>query len=177
MSQDDLSSRENQKPPSRRSWIVGLNVAAGVVAVLVFAGVALGGRHGSSPQSGQSSTAAATPTPTSAGTPTGPSSGPPVLVQFTAVGAGQHSCDSAGHAHSVTGGSKVRFKFVNETQQNLQIIWLNLAGARVNESLLPPDYMYTVNTFIGDDWMVADNSSDCLAIFSVKGAGSVTAFA
>ena len=92
------------------------------------------------------------------------------------MGAGQHSCDSAG-PHSVTGGSKVRFKFVNETQQNLRIIWLNLTGARVNESPLPPGYMYTVNTFIGDDWMVADNSSDCLAIFSIKGAGSVTVFA
>lgn len=175
MSQDDLSSRENQKPPSRRrSWIVGLNVAAGAVVVLVFAGVALSSRHGATEATPSPTAGTPTPTPTIAGSPTAPASGTSAPAQFFSVGADQYSCDSAGHIHSVLGGSKVPFSFVNDSSQDLQIIWLNYLGARINERLLLSGSRYNVDTFIGHDWMVADHSSDCLAIFSVTGPGSVT---
>jgi len=142
--------------------------------VLIFTGVALSGRPGARQEGTQTPTPKGTSTPTVAGSATATAPHSPLPPQFHSVGANQYSCDSASHSHSVTGGSRVLFSFVNDSQLNLRIIWLNYAGARVNERLLSPGGMYSVNTFIGYDWMVANHSSDCLAIFTVTGPGSVT---
>jgi len=186
MSQDDLSSRENQRPPSRRSrsaWIISLNIAVLGIGAVVFTGIALGGHHSieNAGPPGTASAAASTQVPT--GSPTGspvgsppPGSGSPVSPspQFSGTGASQYPCSDEDAIHSASGGFAVRFSFVNDSPESLQIIWLNYAGSRVTYNTVPSGYTYNVNTFTGNVWMVASSSASCLGIFYINGPGSVS---
>ena len=186
MSQDDLSSRENQRPPSRRSrsaWIISLNIAVLGIGATVFTGIALGGHHSieNAGPPGTASPAASTQVPI--GSPTGGAHGSPPpgggsagspSPQFSGTGASQYPCSDEGAIHSVSGGFAVRFSFVNDSPYSLQIIWLDYVGSRVTYNTVPSGDTYNVNTFTGNVWMVASSSASCLGIFYINGPGSVS---
>jgi hypothetical protein len=181
VSQDDLSTRENQRPPSRRRWIVSLNIAAAGAVAAIVAVVAIGGHR---PPSNASPTpsltsAAAQPASSPPDATTSPTLGDSATAapppSFTGYGASEYSCNEEGSIYSQAGGSEVPFSFVNETSGELQIIWFDSIGNATPEDTLPAGQTYTVNTFTDYAWMVASPSGGCLGIFVITGSGHVTA--
>lgn len=184
MSQDDLSTRENQRPPSRRgrlAWIVSLNIVAIGTAAGLIVGITSGGIHSEASPASPSSVATepvqSAPAVSSSSTSSGDAGGPtlPGTPSFSGAGANQLPCSDEGSIHSAQGGSEVRFSFINDTPESLRIIWLNYVGARETYGMLPPGYRYSVKTYTGSGWIVADSSADCLSIFSLTDSGEVTA--
>ena len=174
MSQDDLGSRENQRPPgrrSRRAWIISMNIAAGVVFAVGFIGVSLS-QHNNAPLSAEASPSAApsTAAPASAAPTT---AAPAQPLQFSFTGASQYPCSGKGTIYSAVGGLAVLFSFVNNSSETLQIIWLNNNGNRETYDTLPPGDTYNVNTSIDQAWMIADASTSCQGIFVVNGSGQI----
>ena len=180
MSQDDLSTRENQRPPSRGrsrlAWIVSLNIVAVGTAAGLISGITLGGSHSHAPTT-SSSPADSVPAASASSAISSDTAGNPLPAtpSFSGTGAYQLPCSDEGSIHSAQGGSEVPFSFINDTSESLQIIWLNYAGDRKTYDTLPSGYKYSVNTFAGSIWMVADSSADCLSIFSINDSGEVTA--
>jgi hypothetical protein len=179
MSQDDLSSRENQRPPGRRSrstWI-SLNIAGGLAVAGIVVGITLSTTHDIGAVAGP------TPEPTS-GTTSQAASGSqsvPVTIdrdgeeiRVSGAGAGLASCSAASATHSKNLGSMVAFSFVNEFGEILRISWLNYQGTAVLYDLLSPGQTYKAMTAIGNVWRIATASSDCLAVVSIQGSGYVS---
>jgi hypothetical protein len=94
--------------------------------------------------------------------------------RFAGFGASQLSCNDEGSIHSAPGGSEVSFSFINDTSGSLRIIRLDYFGNRETFDTLLPGYRYSVNTFTGNDWVVADSSANCLSIFAITDFGQVT---
>lgn len=180
MSQDDLSSRENQRPPGRRSrapWIIGLNIAAGLTAAAVFTGISLGTQHGvtagaSAPVVVISGTTAATGGPHGSA-PATTGALPGIQVSFT--GASLDQCSAEGTIHSTSGGRQVVFVFGNNTSGTLHLSWLNHQGHSVPYETLLPGQASTMNTATGDVWKIANTSSGCLVILTISGLGLISA--
>ena len=176
MSQDDLSSRENQRPPGRRSrapWIIGLNIAAGVTAAAVFTGISLSTQH--------APIIASSPRPVAnSGTPVGAPRGPWHMaeiagVKFSYAGASLDKCSAEGTIHSTSGGRQVVFVFGNNTSGTLHLSWLNHQGHSVPYDTLLPGQASTMNTATGDVWKIANTSSGCLVILTISGLGLISA--
>jgi hypothetical protein len=98
-------------------------------------------------------------------------------VQFAVTGASQQSCSAEGTVSSSSTGLEVRFFFQNETAETLQIIWINYTGSPETYDSLPPGGAYSVNTFVGNLWVIGDASSSCLGLFDIEGSGQITASA
>jgi len=175
MSQDDLSSRENQRPPGRRSrapWIIGLNIAAGLTAAAVFTGISLSTQHAAP---------IAVSSPVRVGEPgqAGPTMGPPRItasagVQLSYTGASLDKCSAEGTIHSTSGGPQVFFSFENNTSGTLHLSWLNHRGDSVSYGTIPPGKTSGMNTAIGDVWKIASPSSVCLVILTISGRGQIS---
>lgn len=187
MLQDDLGSRENQRPPGRRgrlAWIISLNIAAVVVAAGAFVGVSHGGHPNAAapnppaPSStvppGAGSATSAAPTNAAPGS-VPPTTAAPAPSDFSPVGASTFPCSDESSLRSTGGGAQVPFSFVNNSQESLQIIWLNYSGSRVTYDILPPGRTYRINTYVGEVWIIADSSASCLGIFSIDGPGNISA--
>ena len=76
---------------------------------------------------------------------------------------------------SSSAGQAIRFYFENETSESLQIVWINYSGSPQTFDTLPPGYVYSVNTFVGNVWLISDTSSNCLGLFGIEGSGHITA--
>ena len=98
-------------------------------------------------------------------------------MQFTVTGPAQQSCSAEGTVSSSSAGQEVRFFFQNETSESLQIVWINYSGSPETYDTLPPGYTYSVNTFVGNVWLISDTSSSCLGLFDIEGSGHITASA
>ena len=177
MSQDDLSSRENQRPPGRRSrapWIIGLNIAAGVTAAAVFTGISLSTQH--------APIIASSPRPVAnSGTPVGAPRGPWHMaeiagVKFSYAGASLDKCSAEGTIHSTSRGPQVFFSFENNTSGALHLSWLNHQGDSVSYGTIPPGKMSGMNTAVGDVWKIANASSVCLVILTIHGRGHISVY-
>jgi hypothetical protein len=177
MSHDDLSSAENQRPPGRGrpTWIISLNVAVGLAAVAIFAEVALIPHHGpESPTSGAAADMTVPAEATSAVASAAPAHEASAGAQFSFDGASQDQCSAKGTIESVSLGSRVPFTFDNESPVPVQVIWLNYQGGSVPYATLAPGGTYSVNTTIGNVWMIATTAQSCLGIFSVLGTGHIS---
>ena len=163
MSQDDPSSRENQRPPSRsRSpWVIGVNIAAGLAVAGVVAGISLSTQHAANVlgASAPSSLAPTTMAPESASASTAASAG----AQFSFAGASMDQCSDKGTIRSTSRGPKVSFAFENNTATILHIIWINYQGSPVSYGPIPPGQTYGADTAIGNVWEIASASSSCPA--------------
>lgn len=76
---------------------------------------------------------------------------------------------------STSAGQRVSFSFQNESSETLQIIWINYSGSPETYATLPPGETYSVNTFVGNVWLIGDASSNCLGIFDIEGSGHISA--
>ena len=156
--------------------MIGLNVAVGVAAVAIFAGVTLIPRH--TPDSVSAGLGEPTVVVSAEGI-SAPASGTstneaPAAEQFSFAGAGQDQCSAEGSIQSAALGPQVTFSFENETSQAVQIIWLNYQGSSVPYATLPPGETYSVNTTIGNVWMIASTAQSCLGIFSIRDTGQIS---
>jgi hypothetical protein len=172
MSQDDLSSRENQRPPGRRSrstWI-GLEIAAGLAIAGIVAGVSLSTLGG-----GTEATGGTTPSASSAQTATaGATIAGGEVIGVSVTGASLHLCSAEGTIHSVNLGPGVTFSFENHLGEILHISRLNYQDRWVPTHSLPPGDTYDVNTTVGNVWMIAFASPICLTILSIQNSGHIS---
>jgi hypothetical protein len=120
----------------------------------------------SKPPLQNSSQAATTVPPTTAP----PSTIPPATLNFSDYGLSPYSCQQEGRLHSVPGGAATVMYFYNRSSVTLLIIWINYNGLCQQYDTLPPGGSFTINTFIGNLWMIANSSANCLGVYDINGA-------
>jgi Hsp70 protein len=185
-----------ERPPNPRGkQLRRLAVLAG--SIFAIAGLATGlalANSGPSPAPLPTNTDSATPAFTTAPASTAPpttsapsfTTAPPVTTappstappnnapaQFSFTEASQYPCSREGTIRSAAGFS-VAFAFVNDTSDPLQIIWIDDNGNRQIQDTLPAGDTYNVTIRTNEAWIIADDSSNCLAIFGINGAGQIT---
>jgi len=69
--------------------------------------------------------------------------------------------------------SEVKFTFINQSTQTLQIIWITFSGGRETYKTLPPGTSYIQYTYIHHAWLIADAATSCLGIFRINGPGQI----
>ncbi len=65
------------------------------------------------------------------------------------------------------------FTFVNNSPTELNIIWLDFSGHRQLYDVLRPGGSYSVETYIGHDWLITSSTARCLGIFGVYSSGQI----
>lgn len=50
-------------------------------------------------------------------------------------------------------------RFVNKTNRNVDVVWVNYEGARVRYKTLNPDNYLDINTFAGHPWIFFDSET------------------
>jgi Hsp70 protein len=179
---------EPDRATQRRKQLRRLAILAGSIFAVAGAvtGIALGLTGGTSPPP-VSPPSTAPPSTTAPPISTSPSTTAPVTtpsttappataapLSFSFADASQYPCNDEGNLHSASDGPNASFAFINNTSEPLQIIWLDGSGNRQTEDTLPGNETFTDNIRADEAWMIADSSSDCLAIFGVNGSGQIT---
>jgi eukaryotic-like serine/threonine-protein kinase len=133
----------------RKSWPPALtaSVAAAIVVVAVVATLA-----------------ALSPTP-----------GKSVHQTIASVsGATRVSCQDHGSLRSSDGGRGVAYSFANKSAADIQIWFVNAAGAGVLKGTVGPGGSFGRSASVGQYWMVTNPGGGCLSIFRISGGGGVT---
>jgi hypothetical protein len=146
-------------------WIMVAGVCAIIIVVLTFVLV----RQGSHPTTSLPGTVVTTPGQTTPAQTTPP----PPTYYFSYDGATQYPCSYESNMHSVGGGYEEPFSFVNRSATYVQIDWLNLNGARELYDTLQPGESYTIESYVGHVWLIANPEAACLGIFDVDNYGQV----
>jgi serine/threonine protein kinase len=100
-----------------------------------------------------------------------PKRAPSPAYHLSYGGAGLLSCSAEGSVHSVGGGARVVFAFINNSRTGVRIIWLNATGTPVLYDTVSPDAEYRVETYVGHYWLLETPDSRCLGIFDIAGEG------
>jgi len=93
--------------------------------------------------------------------------------QVDVKGASWNSCSGEGAIHSVPSSAGEPFTFVNNSPTDLNIIWLDFSGHRELYDVLRPGRSYSVDTYIGHDWLITSSPARCLGIFGVYSSGQI----
>ena len=89
-------------------------------------------------------------------------------------GATRLSCQDHGSFRSSDSGRGVAYSFVNSSAADIQIWFVNSAGAGVLKGTVGPGGSFGRSASIGQYWMVTDHGGDCLSIFRISGGGVAT---
>ncbi len=159
--------------PLAMVWISGALLAAFAAAALALdgAGSQSPGTHSRPPAA---KSASASPLPAPSRRPL-QAVAPPVgtTYQVDVRGANWNSCSDEGSIHSVPSRAGEPFTFVNNSPTNLNIIWLDFSGRRQLYDVLRPGRSYSVDTYIGHDWLITSSTARCLGIFGIYNSGQI----
>ena len=75
------------------------------------------------------------------------------------------SCDEESNLHSLGTKNPTTLHFVNRSPSTRLVYWISHAGTRTLYTTLLPGKLFTVQTYIGHPWIVADTSDKCLGIY------------
>lgn len=59
-------------------------------------------------------------------------------------------------------------RFVNKTNRNVDVVWVNYEGARVRYKTLSPDQYLDINTFAGHPWIFFDSETGDRMVVQLK---------
>jgi len=180
------SSRPAVRPPrpgrgprfrGRRAalaWACGALVAVSVAAVFALSN---GGRSPSAPATPAVS-ASVRPAPVSTPSVTQPAgtSAATILAppyRFQLAGASPASCSQEGSVYSPASTSEVVFTFINNAAASLKIFWLDFNGRRELYDVLSSGSTFSVDTYAGHYWLIADSGARCLDIFGISNSGHI----
>jgi serine/threonine protein kinase len=159
--------------PLAMIWISGALLAAFAAAAHALDGVGSQspGTHSRPPAA---KSASASPFPAPSRRPL-QSVAPPAATtyQVDVKGASWNSCSDEGSIHSVPSSAGELFTFVNNSPTNLNIIWLDFSGRRQLYDVLRPGRSYSVDTYIGHDWLITTSTTRCLGIFGIYTSGQI----
>jgi len=159
-----------------RFWRWPVLAAAGAVLLVASAAIAFtlnggGGRPRSSPTtSAPAGTSSGPALSTQSATP---GRTPGIPYRFGLAGTSQYSCSEEGSVFSAASTSKVVFTFINNAGATLRIVWLNLNGTRQLYDVLSSGNSFSVDTYVGHYWLIANAGAQCLGIFDINGSGHV----
>lgn len=84
--------------------------------------------------------------------------------------AGSSRCELEGTVHSQSGQPPMRVNVYNNSTTQLEMFWLDYAGARESYGVIPPGLSWAVTTFGDHPWIVARDSDDrCVHLIPQSG--------
>jgi predicted 3-demethylubiquinone-9 3-methyltransferase (glyoxalase superfamily) len=98
--------------------------------------------------------------------------GAALTLQFNV--SGNNRCELEGTARSISATTPMRFQLQNESNEWLELFWLNYNGQRQSYGTLAPGHKFNMITYVTHPWLIArDWDNSCLHLVSDPGMESV----
>ena len=98
--------------------------------------------------------------------------GATLTLQFNV--SGNNRCELEGTARSISATTPMRFQLQNESNEWLELFWLNYNGQRQSYGTLAPGHKFNMITYVTHPWLIArDWDNSCLHLVSDPGMESV----
>ncbi|OVE82541.1 hypothetical protein BVY03_00730 [bacterium K02(2017)] len=78
------------------------------------------------------------------------------------------SCDQESSLSSISGVTDNRILFTNATDSDLKLIWIDTNGTRQFQETISAKSRSQWSSFVGQYWMLADSSDNCVAIYELQ---------
>jgi von Hippel-Lindau disease tumor suppressor protein len=84
------------------------------------------------------------------------------------------TCQLEAQSRSINSNTATSFTITNQTSDQLTVFWLDFQGKRVKYFDLPAGSSHQQGTFVTHPWVVADPSGNCVRVFMVTTAATIT---
>ena len=99
-----------------------------------------------------------------------PPSNPNLPVTHSA--GGEISCNRFGRIKSRNSNRRTRVTFVNRSNRQRDVMWINYQGIPQRYGTVPPGQSRSFSTFVGHPWMTVNGPGDCKQLFLPRPAGA-----
>jgi hypothetical protein len=83
------------------------------------------------------------------------------------------SCDDLGSLRSTAGDQQVTLTFVNDTDTQRVLDWIDYDGNRVHYAMIAPGQRHRQQTFLTHPWIISTGPGDCLGILVADGSAII----